>query len=73
MAATLQTVTPCEKNATMSNNLRGCLRIGAMPSMSPGCPLFSRSEERDPGIVIDVNYWKRSHATGANEFLEMLH
>ena len=59
-----------EELATMSNNLRGCLRIGAMPSMSPVLPaLLSRVRERHPGIVIDVQFiGNEAMRLGLNEF-----
>lgn len=59
-----------EEIASMSNNLRGRLRIGAMPSMSPVLPtLLSKVRERHPGIIIDVQFiGNESMRLGLNEF-----
>ena len=56
--------------ASMSNNLRGQLRIGAMPSMSPVLPsLLRRVRECHPGIVIDVKFiGNEAMRLGLNEF-----
>jgi DNA-binding transcriptional LysR family regulator len=56
--------------ASMSNNLRGRLRIGAMPSMSPVLPsLLSRVRERHPGIIIEVRFiGNEGMRLGLNEF-----
>lgn len=59
-----------EEIAAMSNNLRGRLRIGAMPSMSPVLPsLLRRVRERHPGIVVDVQFiGNEDMRRGLNEF-----
>lgn len=59
-----------EEIASMSNNLRGRLRIGAMPSMSPVLPsLLQRVRERHPGIIIDVQFiGNEDMRVGLNEF-----
>jgi DNA-binding transcriptional LysR family regulator len=56
--------------ASMSNNLRGRLRIGAMPSMSPVLPSLLRSvRECHPGIIIDVQFiGNEAMRLGLNEF-----
>lgn len=56
--------------ASMSNNLRGRLRIGAMPSMSPVLPsLLRHVRERHPGIIIDVQFiGNEAMRLGLNEF-----
>jgi len=56
--------------AAMSNDLRGRLRIGAMPSMSPMLPSLLRSvRERHPGIIIDVQFiGNDAMRLGLNEF-----
>jgi DNA-binding transcriptional LysR family regulator len=56
--------------ASMSNNLQGRLRIGAMPSMSPVLPsLLRRVRERHPGIIIDVLFIGNDDMRlGLNEF-----
>lgn len=42
---------------TMKNNLRGNLRVGAMPSMSPVMPvLLQMVRQRHPGMRIDVQF-----------------
>lgn len=42
---------------TMQNNLRGNLRVGSMPSMSPVLPvLLQMVRERHPGVRIDVQF-----------------
>jgi DNA-binding transcriptional LysR family regulator len=59
-----------EEIDSMSNNLRGRLRIGAMPSMSPVLPLLlQRVRQHHPGIVIDVRFiGNESMRLGLNEF-----
>jgi len=59
-----------EEIDAMSNNLRGRLRIGAMPSMSPVLPsLLRRVRERHPGIIIDIRFiGNESMRLGLNEF-----
>jgi DNA-binding transcriptional LysR family regulator len=59
-----------EEIASMSNNLQGYLRIGAMPSMSPVLPsLLSRVREKHPGIVIDISFiGNEKMRLGLNEF-----
>lgn len=43
--------------AAMQNDLRGSLRIGAMPSMSPVLPLLMRLvRDRHPGVRSDVQF-----------------
>lgn len=43
--------------AAMQNNLRGRLRIGAMPSLSPVLPvILELLRERHPGAVVDVQF-----------------
>lgn len=56
--------------ASMSNNLRGRLRVGAMPSMSPVLPsLLSRVRQRHPGIAVDVRFiGNEGMRLGLNEF-----
>lgn len=56
--------------ASMSNNLHGCLRVGAMPSMAPVLPsLLKRVRERHPGVVIDVRFvGNEGLRVGLNEF-----
>jgi DNA-binding transcriptional LysR family regulator len=56
--------------ASMSNDLRGRLRIGAMPSMSPVLPsLLRKVRERHPGIIIDVRFiGNDAMRLGLNEF-----
>ena len=42
---------------TMQNNLRGNLRVGAMPSMSPVLPvLLEMVRQRHPGVRVDVQF-----------------
>ncbi|WP_333792969.1 LysR family transcriptional regulator [Hyphomicrobium sp.] len=59
-----------EEISSMSNNLKGYLRIGAMPSMSPVLPsLLSRVSEKHPGIVIDISFiGNEKMRLGLNEF-----
>lgn len=56
--------------ASMSNDLRGRLRIGAMPSMSPVLPsLLRKVRERHPGIIVDVRFiGNDAMRLGLNEF-----
>lgn len=56
--------------ASMTNNLHGRLRIGAMPSVSPVLPcLLSRVRELHPGIVTEVVFiGNESMRSGLNEF-----
>lgn len=56
--------------ASMSNNLHGCLRVGAMPSMAPVLPsLLKRVRERHPGVIIDVRFvGNEGMRVGLNEF-----
>ena len=43
--------------ATMQGNLKGNLRVGAMPSMSPVLPvLLEMVRQRHPGVHIDVQF-----------------
>lgn len=59
-----------EEISSMSDNLQGLLRIGAMPSMSPVLPsLLNRVREKHPGIVIDIRFiGNESMRLGLNEF-----
>jgi DNA-binding transcriptional LysR family regulator len=42
---------------TMQNNLRGHLRVGSMPSMSPVLPvLLEMVRQRHPGVQVDVQF-----------------
>lgn len=42
---------------TMQNNLRGNLRVGAMPSMSPVMPLLLQMvRKRHPGVHVDMQF-----------------
>jgi DNA-binding transcriptional LysR family regulator len=56
--------------ASMSNNLHGRLRVGAMPSMSPVLPsLLSRVRDRHPGIAVEVRFvGNEGMRLGLNEF-----
>lgn len=56
--------------ASMSNNLQGRLRIGAMPSMSPVLPsLLRHVREHHPGIIIDIRFIGNDDMRlGLNEF-----
>jgi DNA-binding transcriptional LysR family regulator len=56
--------------ASMSNNLRGRLRIGAMPSLSPVLPsLLTKVRERHPGIITEVRFvGNEDMRLGLNEF-----
>ena len=41
----------------MRDNLRGSLRVGSMPSMSPVLPvLVQLVRQRHPGVVVDVQF-----------------